>query len=105
MRKTLAVAMVMLVMFGGVPVAKADDTDEYIRVLNAEGIGHRGSREQLIHLGHTICSDLGTGRTALQEMKGMFASANMSENDAAMLVVAAINEYCPEYKSELDAIH
>jgi hypothetical protein len=35
----------------------------------------------------------------------MFASANMSENDAAMLVVAAINEYCPEYKSELDAIH
>ena len=34
-------------------------------------------------------------------MKGMFAAAQITEEQAAMLVVAAINAYCPQYKGEL----
>jgi hypothetical protein len=62
---------------------------------------NRAPREVLIHLGHTICSDLKRREKPDAEMKGMFAEANITEQQVAMLVVAAINSYCPEYKSEL----
>jgi hypothetical protein len=99
---TALTALGLLSALAGVGTAHADSNDDlYINALNAEGIGHRASRDGLIHLGHTICSDLSNGRTPDAEMKGMYGAADLSMHDAAMLVVAAINAYCPQYKGEL----
>ncbi len=85
------------------PAAHADSNDDlYIAALNKVGAGtSRAPREVLIHLGHTICSDLSSGRTPDAEMKGMFAESNVTEQQAAMLVVASIEFYCPQYKYEI----
>jgi hypothetical protein len=100
---TALTALGLLSALAGVGTAHADDNDDlYIDALNHEGIGTaRAPRATLIHLGHTICSDLSNGRTPDAEMKGIFAAAQITEEQAAMLVVAAINGYCPQYKGEL----
>ena len=83
--------------------AQADSNDDlYIRALNAVGAGtNRAPREQLIRIGHAVCSDLNNGKTPIEEMKGLFANVNLTQEQATMLVVAAVDAYCPEYKSEL----
>ncbi len=62
---------------------------------------NRAPREQLIRIGHAVCSDLNNGKTPIEEMKGLFANVNLTQEQATMLVVAAVDAYCPEYKSEL----
>jgi Protein of unknown function (DUF732) len=97
-------ALASVAIFAAVspPPAHADDDDLYIASLNHVGAGtSRAPRDTLIHLGHTVCSDLSSGRTADAEMKGMFATADLTVEQAAMIVTAAINFYCPQYKGEL----
>jgi len=58
-------------------VARADDTDDrFVKALQQEGIGMRVTRDQLIHLGHTICHDLDNGKSAIDEMHGLYSAAD-----------------------------
>ncbi|MGO9695762.1 MAG: DUF732 domain-containing protein [Mycobacterium sp.] len=88
----------------GLPVAKADDTDDrYIQLLNYEGIGHRAPRDKLIELGHDICDDLSNGESPHEVLMGLYQSAglaNLSEHDADALVEGAIGAYCPQYNPD-----
>jgi hypothetical protein len=88
----------------GVPVAKADDTDDrYIQLLNYEGIGHRAPRDKLIGLGHDICDDLSNGKSPGQVLMGLYDLADLadlSEHDADALVEGAIGAYCPQYNPD-----
>ena len=84
-------------------VARADDTDDrFVKALQQEGIGMRATRDQLIHLGHTICHDLDNGKSAIDEMHGLYSAADISEHDAGALVGASVGAYCPQYSNEIE---
>lgn len=85
----------------GCASAHADSTDDrFVAALVDEGVGKGIPPAKLIHLGHTICSDLGKGESVLDAMKGLFTSG-IGARDAGSLVGASIGAYCPQFSSEM----
>jgi Protein of unknown function (DUF732) len=99
MKRIAATVFTLLVLSTG--TAHADSTDDrFVAALVNEGIGKGIPPEKLIHLGHTICSDLSHGRSVTDAMKGLYTSG-IGARDAGALVGASIGAYCPQYSNEV----
>jgi hypothetical protein len=98
--KTFAAALIAALALAA--PASADKTDDFfVKVLTDEGIGKGIPPAQLIHLGHTICSDLGNGISMKDEANGLFKSG-IGAHDAGALIGASVGAYCPQHSSEVE---
>jgi hypothetical protein len=81
------------------PAAHADSDDTaFLRAIHGDGITDDGGDQDLIKLGHSVCTLLGAGYTtnALVAMGSLHAT-RVSRDDERVLVQSAEAAYCPEY--------
>lgn len=89
--------------------ADADDTQDQIFFTS---LGNRGitcrslpgcaGNDQLLGLGHALCTDLSTSRDPVLEARSLIANQGFSVEQAAGVVGSAIGAYCPEWVPALD---
>lgn len=73
--------------------ARADaQDDQFLGALSAQGIN--AAPDQLTSFAHTIC-DVGGGMGAIGPQYGLMASAGLSPQQVASVVVTAYRTYCP----------
>ncbi|ART69695.1 hypothetical protein BTO20_14820 [Mycobacterium dioxanotrophicus] len=84
--------------------ARADDTQDQIffTSLGNRGISCRSlpgcaGNDQLLGLGHALCTDLSTSGDPVLEARSLVANQGFSVEQAAGVVGSAIGAYCPEW--------
>lgn len=92
-RITLAAACFAAVSLMHPAHASADARDDqFLAALSAQGIS--AAPDQLTSFAHTMC-DVGGGMGAIGPQYGLMASAGLSPQQVASVVVAAYRTYCP----------
>ena len=82
------------------PVAAASPEDNFLSVLNEEGVTWPGATPaNMIAAGRDVCEDWSNGATLEGEIAGL--SEHLDPNDAGMLVGAATAAFCPQYEAKV----
>lgn len=88
--------------------AHADDTQDqtFLTSLGNKGISCRSlsgcaGNEQLLGLGHALCTDLSATGDPVLEARSLVANQGFSVEQAAGVVGSAIGAYCPEWMPAL----
>lgn len=76
--------------------------DAYVRAVSekAPSVLDRGTREELIELGHVICEGLGAGRSAF-DIADDYTGIGWSMAEAGTVVVQAAKTICPEHEDDV----
>jgi Protein of unknown function (DUF732) len=90
-------ATLVLAAFGGAGVASAISADNaYLNDLSSAGVDVK-SPPAAIALGHTICSQLESGRNRAAILGDIARAGELSDYQAGAIVAAAAGVYCPQY--------
>lgn len=97
-------ASAVVVGLSGATSAHADDTQDQIfltslgnRNISCASLPGCGGNDQLIGLGHALCTDLAITRDPLLEANSLMANQGFTKAQAAGVLGSAIGAYCPEW--------
>lgn len=89
------------------PTARADDDADFIRALSSSGfVFDGGGRENMIALGHRICSDLDQGVAAVTIGGRIQDASTRMEGSAGpwKIVDTAIQYLCPQHMDQVPSL-
>jgi predicted Zn-dependent protease len=90
-------AALALAALGSAGVASAISADDaYLNDLSSAGVDVKSPRAA-IALGHTICSQLDSGRNPVAILSDIAKAGELSDYQAGAIVAAAAGVYCPKY--------
>ncbi len=72
--------------------------DRFLNKISAEGIGYDSSKDA-IFAAHDLCSALDDGADPVDLGLDLLHHTDLTTDQAAAFVVAAVDSYCPEYDS------
>ena len=75
-------------------MSSADDT--FLTDITAEGITYDSTRE-VISVAHDVCFALDEGAAPVDLGMELLEATDLTTEQAAMFVVSAVGNYCPEY--------
>lgn len=81
-------------------MSSADDT--FLSDIAAEGIAY-DSPKDVLKVAHSVCAALDDGADPVDLGMEIIDSTDLTSSQAAMFVVSAVGNYCPEYGSLFDA--
>ena len=81
------------------PMAHADADAAFLQALSQHGITW-SSNDDVIKLGHLVCSDWADGFT-FQQVFNDAKNLNLNDHDTAVFVGAATGAYCPSYLNKV----
>lgn len=87
------------------PTAQADTPDQtFVAVLAQDGIGPSGSQADMVATGHEICTAIQGGADPVAMAQAVIEAnnGNISTQQGAYVVVAAIKILCPDQASKLE---
>lgn len=97
-------AALLLGSLGTASTAKADAADTaFLAGLQSEGITDHVSPAHAILAAHMVCQQIEDGKSPNDVVGNVITSTSMPAYHAGYFVGAAIDAYCPEYKSKLPA--
>jgi hypothetical protein len=100
-RLLVAAAVALIGPLGAVSTAHADTNDNnFIALMNAEGITDHVSPAHAIEAAHSVCSKLDGGETPTQVANDVLNNSTMPAYHSGYFVGAAIKVYCPQYAPE-----
>jgi Protein of unknown function (DUF732) len=100
-RFLVAAAVALIGPLGSVSTANADTNDNnFIAMMNSEGITDHVSPAHAIEAAHSVCSKLDGGETPTQVANDVLNSSTMPAYHAGYFVGAAIKVYCPQYEPQ-----
>jgi hypothetical protein len=100
-RLLVAAAVALIGPMGAVSTAHADTNDNnFIAMMNSEGITDHVSPAHAIEAAHSVCTKLDGGETPTQVANDVLNSSSMPAYHAGYFVGAAIKVYCPQYAPE-----
>jgi len=70
--------------------------DSFLADISAEGIGYDNPKDA-IYAAHDVCFALDDGIDPVDLGMDLLESTDLTTQQAAMFVVAAVGNYCPEY--------
>jgi len=81
-------------------MSSADDT--FLSDITSEGIAYDSPRA-VLKAAHNVCSALDDGADPVDLGMEIMDSTDLTTSQAAMFVVSAVGNFCPEYGSLFDA--
>jgi hypothetical protein len=100
-RLLVAVAIALIAPLGAAQTAHADANDNnFIALLNSEGITDHVSPSHAIEAAHSVCQKLDGGESATNVANDVLNNSSMPAYHAGYFVGAAIKVYCPQYTPE-----
>jgi hypothetical protein len=75
-------------------LSSVDDT--FLKVISAEGIGY-DSPKDAIYAAHDVCFALDDGADPVDLGLDLLDDTDLTTQQAATFVIAAVDSYCPEY--------
>jgi hypothetical protein len=95
-------AALLLGSLGVAASAHADDGDaKFLAGLQAQGITDHVSPAHAIMAAHMVCQQLEDGKSPSDVANAVVESTSMPAFHSGYFVGAAIDAYCPDYKSKL----
>lgn len=97
-------ALVVGVSVSAPAPAHADDTQDQVfftslgnRAISCRSLPGCAGNDQLLGLGHALCTDLSISHDPVLEARSLVANQGFSTAQAAGVVGSAIGAYCPEW--------
>lgn len=96
-----AAIMLAAVGFAGTAAASAVQTADEAFLTQVQSLGISfSSPQEAVRVGHQVCGELAAGETPIAVTVQIFRQTSMTPPQAAGLVAAAAQAYCPQFSGQ-----